>query len=231
MSVERTKELSPQLETPAGETVTLELLRKSRQRVTLKFSANLEITLSQSDGRLARFTEGADYLTEDIKRLIRELALEKAERLMADKLTRYPCSLGQAKKFLYDKGFDIEISEAVVEKFVGHGWLDDQKFGRAVIELTMAQRPAGLRSLIATLVKKLVPQELASEMVADSFADLDETELAVRLLQKRWWRLRELDLDTARQKGYTLLARKSIGYDAGKAAFDRLAAEEPLFAE
>ncbi len=211
--------------------VTLIAKKKSRGRVTFEFSDELTLVLSSSDPRCYDYQCGSEYEKQRIEQLKHELELLTAERKLSDMLARGPKSIGQAQRALMQKGFDSEITKEIVARFIQAGFLDDTRFAQETVRFLLANNPAGKAFIRATLLKKLVSAEIVTEVVNECFADADESALAEQILRKRWWRLRELPLETARQKAYTQLARKSIGYDACRKAFDRLAAEESAFTE
>ncbi|HSG99731.1 MAG TPA: regulatory protein RecX [candidate division Zixibacteria bacterium] len=205
--------------------------KKSRGAVTLTFDNNTVVTLRSRDLRHENFQEGAEYDAARIDQLRYEVELERADTYLTAKLSRNLCSIGQARQALKQKGFNAEISREIVARFKRAGFLDDGRFAEGFVRAALANRPAGRAFLQAALQKKLVAPEVAQAVIDAAFAETDEVELAVALLRKRWWRLSQLDLESARQKGYTFLAQRAIGYQASKEAFERLAAEEPSFAE
>lgn len=204
--------------------------KETRGKVTFEFSNQLILTLAKSDPRCYDYHCGEEYDERSLRELIHTLELQKAEHKLSDMLARGPKSIGQAKQSLKQKGFNPEIVTEIVSRFIRAGFLDDRRFAQDTIRFLLANNPAGKSFIRATLLKKSVSAEIIDDVVAICFAEVDEVELAERILRKRWWRLRELPLETARQKAYTQLARKAIGYDACRKAFDRLAAEESAFA-
>ncbi len=148
---------------------------------------------------------------------------------MTNKLSISPRSVGQAKLALKEKGFNSEVIDETIEKFIRVGYLNDRLFAETLVNQTLRERPAGRGFVIAALRKKYIERELAEKVVNERFAAVNEVDLAERLLRKQWWRLKSFDIETARQKGYTHLARRAIGYDSCRAAFDKLAENEPNF--
>ncbi len=200
-----------------------------RGKVLLEFSDNFSITLSKSDPRCYDYDCGEEHSRSALESLKHDLELLAADRKLADKLARGPKSIGQARSALKQKGFSQTVIDEIIERFVKAGYLDDRRFAQETINYLLQNNPAGRAYLRSVLLKKLVNSDLAEEVISECFAEVDEAALAEQLLRKKWWRLRELTLETARQKAYTQLARKSISYAACKQAFDRLAADETGF--
>jgi regulatory protein len=206
--------------------ITLVAKKASRGKVSFEFSNQLTITLAKSDPRCYDYQSGVEYSQTAIESLKHELETLAAERKLSDSLARGPKSIGQARRALAQKGFSSGVVDEIITRFIRAGFLDDRVFARQTVNYLIENNPAGRAYLRSVLLKKLLSSELAEEVVNECFADVDESELAERILRKSWWRLRELPLETARQKAYTQLARKSIGYDPCRTAFDKLTAEE-----
>lgn len=205
--------------------------KKSRGRFTLVFEGAVNIEFIAGDPRLDAFVVGGEYACESLDELRHKINSERAEKFLTHKLSYSPRSIGQSRALLRERAYPQDIIHETIDKFVRVGYLDDRRFAEAYARSMMAERPAGRGFIAATLRKKLIDSELIREVVDEIFSDVDEVKLAERLLKKQWWRLSRFDIETARQKGYALLARRSISYDACRGAFDKLAESEPGFSE
>lgn len=226
----------------SGATLTFRAISKTRGKVILSFSADLlsddrifsddseaetvRLIFNSADSQVDSFVIGQSYDAEEIHSLAAELELKSADKYLAAKLSRNICSVGQAKLSLRKKDFSDTAINGIIERYLRAGFLDDRRYASEYTRATLNNRPAGRMFLINALREKRIAAELAEEIVDAAFNEVDEVELAVTMLRKRWWRLSEMELESARQKGYTFLARRSISYAAGKAAFDRLLAEQ-----
>jgi SOS response regulatory protein OraA/RecX len=104
--------------------------------------------------------------------------------------------------------------------------LDDWRYAKNTVDAIMRRKPAGRNYLIGYLQSRHISRNLASAVVEELLGGLDETELASRLLRKRWSYLAKFELETARTKAYNYLSRRSIGYRAAKLAFEKILKEE-----
>lgn len=205
--------------------------KKYRGRTTLVFEGAAHLEFIAGDSRPDAFIVGGEYTPQSLDELRHKINSERAEKFLTNKLSYSPRSIGQARALLRERSYPPDIIRETLDKFVRVGYLDDRRFAEAYARSMMAERPAGRGFIAATLRKKLIDSELAREIVDELFSDVDEVELAGRLLKKQWWRLSRFDVETARQKGYALLARRSISYDACRDAFDKLAECESSFSE
>lgn len=205
--------------------------KKYRGRLTLVFEGAVNLEFIAGDPRPDRFVVGGEYACEVLAELRDKINTERAEKFLTNKLSHSPRSAGQARALLRERSYPPHIIRATIDKFMRVGYLDDRRFGEAYARSMLAERPAGRGFISATLRKKLIDSELVREIVDELFSDVDEAALAERLLKKQWWRLSGFDIETARQKGFALLARRSISYDASREAFDKLAESEPKFSE
>ena len=73
----------------------------------------------------------------------------------------------------------------------------------------------------------MIDRDLAEKTAQMVLSEVDEKEQALRALRKRWTRLGQFELETARNKSYNYLARRGFSYDAAKRAFEQLINEQP----
>ena len=135
-------------------------------------------------------------------------------------------STGLLNVKLEQKGFDRSVIKPILLDYMNRGLLDNRKFARQLVESMLRNRPAGRRYIIARLQQKYVPRKLAGDVVDDLFSDIDESDLALRVLRKRWSYFSKFELDIARRKAYNYLSRRAINYRAAQQAFDMMVKEE-----
>ena len=121
----------------------------------------------------------------------------------------------QLAEMLARKGVPDEAAEAVLDRFVEVGLIDDAAFARAWVDSRQAGRGLARRSLQAELQSKGVDAEVAAQAV-ESVDDEDERAAAHRLVERRARAMQRLDRATATRRLVGMLARK--GYGGGLAA-------------
>lgn len=160
-----------------------------------------------------RLKVGSIVTEEELSAL--QLAGEKQTAL--DKaLTHISASMKTEKDvrdFLRRKGYLQEVSDYVVEKMKGYGYLDDEAYARAYAE--SAGKRKGSRLIRMELKRKGV-----SESALAALPERDERGAAAEVLQK-YLRGKEQDVKTLR-KAYAHLLSKGFDHDAARAALEEL---------
>lgn len=121
----------------------------------------------------------------------------------------------QLADMLARKGVPDEAAQAVLDRFVEVGLIDDAAFARAWVDSRQAGRGLARRALQAELRAKGVDAEVAAEAVEAVDAE-DERAAALRLVERRARAMQRLDRATATRRLMGMLARK--GYNGGLAA-------------
>jgi regulatory protein len=161
-----------------------------------------------------------------LKKIIIESDLQRGRDYVTYLLSRRAYSYGQLLVKLDEKKFDRKISIKILSDLKEAGLVDDNRFARQMVESMLRNKPAGRAFLVAALRKKYISRELAEVTVDDYLEDVDEIDIAVKLLRSRWRYFSKFELETARRKAYNYLSRRSIGYRSAKAAFEKVAEEE-----
>ena len=160
-----------------------------------------------------RLKVGSIVTEEELSAL--QLAGEKQTAL--DKaLTHISASMKTEKDvrdFLRRKGYLQEVSDYVVEKMKGYGYLDDEAYARAYAE--SAGKRKGSRLIRMELKRKGVPESALAAL-----PERDERGAAAEVLQK-YLRGKEQDVKTLR-KAYAHLLSKGFDHDTARAALEEL---------
>lgn len=131
-------------------------------------------------------------------------------------------SIGQFKQKLKIKNFGEGAIQEIVHKYKAKGLLDDRKYAAKIVEKIIKERPSGKPYLIAALRRKLIPRDLADEIVDTLFKNEDAVALAVAALKKKWRQFSQFEVEEARTKSYNYLSRRGFGYGAARSAFETL---------
>ncbi len=130
-------------------------------------------------------------------------------------LTGAPKTRQQLAELLAKRGVPDDAAQAVLDRFVEVGLIDDAAFARAWVSSRQAGRGLARRALSAELRAKGVEPEVAAAAV-EEVDDDDERAAARRLVERRMAAVRRLDRATATRRLMGMLARK--GYNGGLAA-------------
>jgi len=206
--------------------IVIEKIRRRGSAFILYLSDGRKISMQAE--ALAKYNLGRGEAIDEkyLERIKNESDLIKAMDYCLYLLSRRAYSTGMLRKKMGERGYQAGVVGKVLSDLKNRGLLDDRVYAIQSAEALMRRKPAGKRFLIAYLRTKLIPRQLANEIAAECYQDVDETEMADRLLRARWRYLSKFDLETARTKAYNYLSRRSIDYRTAKAAFERLLREE-----
>ena len=172
-----------------------------------------------------KLKKGAEVTQRLLDKIKSESDLIRAENYTSYLLARREYSSGMLKSKLSGKGYDPDISNSVIDKLKRAKLVDDNRFARQAVETILRNKPAGRRFIIAYLRSKYIARELAEAVVGELLENIDEKELAEKLLKRRFRQYLKFDLETARRKAYNYLSRRAIGYGAAKYAFEKIRRE------
>jgi len=195
---------------------------------------NATVDLDTGESRLLRrdilkehgLEKGSQLDTQALDKLTAESDRRRADDYAAYLLARQEYSAGLLRAKLTGKGYGSQLAGEIVRDLAARGLVDDRRFALLAVESLMRRKPAGRQYLIAYLRRKHIAAELASDTVDRILKDVDEVELAVGLLRRRWGQFSNLDLERRRAKAYNYLSRRAIGYGAARKAFEKLTDEE-----
>ena len=130
-------------------------------------------------------------------------------------LTGAPKTRQQLADLLAKADVPEDAAEAVLDRYVEVGLIDDAAYANAWVSSRQAGRGLARRALSAELRAKGVDAEVAAEAV-EQIDDDDERAAAQRLVARKVPGMRRLDRATATRRLMGMLARK--GYNGGLAA-------------
>ena len=91
----------------------------------------------------------------------------------------------QLRAYLLRRGASSTALRRVIGRLQDYGYVNDQAFAQRWAESRLAQRPMGRQRLEAELLNRGVAPLLAAGVLNDCYAQVDEAELARRLLTQR----------------------------------------------
>lgn len=134
-----------------------------------------------------------------------------AKQVATRQLAYRPRSVAELRGTLEQRGFRHVTIDAVVERFLELGYLDDEAFARRWIANREQLAPRGTQLLKRELRQKGITPDLADAALAD--ADLDDFESALALAEHRLSKMGGLERETQRRRIAGYLERRGYGYD------------------
>lgn len=134
-------------------------------------------------------------------------------------------SVGELTLKLKRKKFAPESISKVLARYRSAGLLDDSRVAERLGQQLIARRPCGRSFLIGHLLKKRIDRKLAEQTADSLLSEGDDIERACAALEKRLPHLSQFELEPARHKAYSYLARRGFSYETAKQAVERLITE------
>ncbi len=198
-------------------------LSRTGGRVTIRISDHDEpILISEEIVHRHRLVEGIMLTASQVEQLKHESELYRCDSLAARLLAGREYSIGELKRKLRLKQFNQPVIEQTLKKYRRDGVLDDTRYAYAVAQQIVETKPCGRAFLTAYLQRKHIDRQLAETTVDMVLQERDEENDALVALKRRWREFGQFELEVARKKAYTYLARRGFGYDAARKAFERL---------
>ena len=141
-----------------------------------------------------------------------------------DMLARAPRSARDLRRRLLLKGDPDSDVDAVVERLVAAGLLDDAAYARAFVRSKISSQGFSRRRLQQELAKRGVARDISDAAIAEVLHDDDVDEVASieRVARKKLRTLRGLDEETQRRRLYAYLARRGYDVDGVRAVVAKL---------
>lgn len=139
-----------------------------------------------------------------------------AEAVLLRKLRTRSLSIREARAVLRERELDEASVDVIIERFIGHGYLDDSQLAEQLIHSGVERKGQGRMLLAQSLGKRGIPREVIDEALA-TLPD-DEYERALAFARQKARSLRDLDRDVALRRLSGQLARRGYGSVALSAA-------------
>jgi len=132
---------------------------------------------------------------------------KRAQNLALRYLARFAVPAKKLISYLERKGIDKPTAEKVAQHFQKEGYLNDFEYACAFVR--RKKEKFGSRKIFAELLKKGIPQEIASEAL-ESFTEEEEREVLKNLISFYRQKNAQLDEDTFKKKLVGFLVRRGF---------------------
>jgi regulatory protein len=132
-----------------------------------------------------------------------------------DLLSARPYTVRQLRRKLIQKEVPADEADAVVERLVGAGLLDDAKYASAYARSRLTGQGASVRRISQDLARKGVPAEVAKQAIAEvvSEEDVDTRAVIERVARKKLTSMGDLEPVVLRRRLFAFLARRGYELD------------------
>jgi regulatory protein len=145
-----------------------------------------------------------------------QIEREIAERDLLRKLRSRSLSVVEARAVVAERALDSDAIEAVLDRFLRCGYLDDTAFAEQLVHIGVDRKGQGRQMVAQTLAKRGVPRDVADAVLA-TLPD-DDAERALEFARTKARTMRSLDRDTALRRLTGQLARRGYGSSVALAA-------------
>lgn len=139
-----------------------------------------------------------------------------------------PRTVKEVRDYLYKKIKTKHWSRDDVEKVIEHllkqKFLDDQEFVRYLVESRTRTKVKGVFAIKQELAKYGVEKDLIDEYFAKT--EINEDELAEKILTSRWPRLKNLPAKKRFEKAIGLLQRRGFNFEISRKTVEKLTNKE-----
>lgn len=151
---------------------------------------------------------------EDIEKIVKEANWAKTYNNLIKYCMSRPRSEKEIDDWLYRKKIHISLYDKLKKKLVKLDLLDDNKFAKWWIGQRMEFRPRGINALKSELYQKGIDKKIISKAIKE--AEINEYELAKRLVEKNKRKWARYDEQKRKEKMYGFLSRKGFSWDVIK---------------
>lgn len=137
--------------------------KKKKNRVNLYLDGEFYCSLYMKTIVDHHLYKGKELSEANIEEIKKSDDLKKAKDRARHYLSYRPRSTGEIKKYLRDKGFNIDIIQKIIEDFKSTGLLNDSKFAKMWIKNRNINNPKGHYALRMELKEKGVDDRIIEE--------------------------------------------------------------------
>lgn len=143
-------------------------------------------------------------------------ALARAEKVLLKKLRTRSLSIREARSALAEHDLDDDVATALLDRFVAHGYLDDEALAEQLIHKAVSRKGQGRQAIAQTLSQRGIGRDVIDIALA-SLPD-DEAERALEFARAKAASMDSLERDVALRRLAGQLARRGYGSTALSAA-------------
>ena len=194
--------------------MTIRIGRRVVATVSLESMNELQLATNQpwDDALAARVTDVAN--------------LEKALSAAGRRLNRQATTVRQMRTRLNELGFDESTQQRTIDRLIQRGLLDDEAFGRALIDELILRRSAGANLLRHKLLAKGLEASLVVKLVTEVTESDDPYSRALALARVKLADSTSLALPTRRRRLYGQLTRRGYDLETVEAVINELLGQD-----
>ncbi len=141
-----------------------------------------------------------------------------------------PRTIKETRDYLYKKVRTTHWSHEAVDKVINHliaqKFLDDKEFINYLVTSRTRTKIKGIYAIKQELNRFGVDKELIDEYFAKT--EINEEELAEKILERRWPRLKTLPKQKCFEKAMSLLQRRGFNFEISRKTIEKLSEKNDI---
>ncbi len=161
--------------------------------------------------------DGTDIDDEEWENLVTKINYRKSFNKCADLLSRRDHSVKELKEKLL-RTVDEASADKAIERFLELGYLDDEKFAKALAKHLYEVKNYSDNHVRQELYKRGISREIVYDIIDNS--EIDSIETIINLVIKKYYN--KLNAENGKEKVVAALMRKGFSYGDIKTALHRI---------
>lgn len=161
--------------------------------------------------------DGTDIDDEEWENLVTKINYRKSFNKCADLLSRRDHSVKELKEKLL-RTVDEASADKAIERFLELGYLDDEKFAKALAKHLYEVKNYSDNHVRQELYKRGISREIVYDIIDNS--EIDSIETIINLVTKKYYN--KLNAENGKEKVVAALMRKGFSYGDIKTALHRI---------
>ncbi len=204
------------------------IVKKGKNDVTIYFDNNSVLFLAVEVFLKSDLKKSDDISEDRFLLLIEKNKLFHIKQRAFRLLGRRQHSSSELKRKLWNKDYESDLIDEVIEDLKKNGYLDDKEFIRAFMAEKIKTKKWSLKRIKSELFKKGIDSNLIDEIISQQSIDSDyENALTLGRKNMRFILQRNLEPKDLRNKLSTYLFSKGFDYDLIKEVCNQLLKANP----
>ena len=190
-------------------------------KIHLLLDDEYKITTDVEFWALNFIADGTDITDEEWEELVVKINYRKAFNKCADLLSRRDHSVKELRDKLLRTVDEVSAYKAI-DKYIEMGYLDDEKFAKALAEHLYDTKHYSDSHVKQELFKRGISRDIVNDIVDNT--ENDSVSSVMTVITKKY--LNKLSVDGGREKVIAAMMRKGFTYSDIKSALDRIENDE-----
>lgn len=199
----------------------LKAQRGRGNKIHLLLDDEYKITTDVEFWALNFIVDGTDITDEEWEALVDKIGYRKAFNKCADLLSRRDHSVKELRDKLL-RTVDEASADKAIDKYIEMGYLDDEKFAKALAEHLYNIKNYSDSHVKQELFKRGISRDIVNEIVDN--AENDSVQSVITIINKKY--LNKLNVEGGREKVIASMMRKGFTYSDIKSALEEIENDE-----